>query len=197
METVMICTCMYGLPSHLIVAVVESFILHSGVIYSPYKPDQCPQQFIKSTQFPPPFWVLRAVYLSFWCVPRRFPYKTTHLLGGNLCACSGQLITNLNVDLFQASYLWFFYLTQWIELWSIQLLNVQGRGIFRISTLNFTKNSGVSQAHLWRGHLCACSCGHPITNLNVDLFQVSHIWFFYGNPLIWTPFHPSIECKVP
>ena len=32
----------------------------------------------------------------------------------------------------------FFYLTQWIELWSIQLLNVQGRGIFRISTLNIT-----------------------------------------------------------
>jgi hypothetical protein len=80
----------------------------SGVIHCPYKPGQCPQQFIKSTQCPPPFWVFRAVYLSFWCVPGRFPYKTAHLWGGHLYICSGQFITNLNIDLFQVSYLWIF-----------------------------------------------------------------------------------------
>ena len=64
-------------------------------------------------------------------------------------------ITNINVDLFQVRYLWFYYVTQWIELWSIQLLNVQGRGVVRISTLSIT---------LWGRHVSWTSIfsGQPL-----------------------------------
>ena len=47
-------TSLIGTMTHFHIRLPKS---NAGVIHCPYKPEQCPQQFIKSTHCPPPFWV--------------------------------------------------------------------------------------------------------------------------------------------